>query len=353
MVFTGLAIGIILGFILQRGRFCTTGAFRDVVFAGKTRWFSAFIVLIAVHAIGLWTMVSLGVITVEPGQFPWLATIIGGFIFGVGMVLAAGCATGTYYRVGEGLIGSWFALALYATSAAAMKYGPFAPVTTGLRGITVEQGTVYETLHVSPWVLVVVLAAVATWLTVIHNRKRAKVASLPPQYSGIKHVLLEKRWNPFATAAVIGVIATLGWILSAASGRNAGLGITTASAKLATFFTTGDISLLDWSVYFVVGLIIGSFIAAKAAGEFRLRVPDATTVVKAILGGVGMGVGAAIAGGCTVGNGMVETAAFSWQGWVSLAFMVAGAGVTAKLTMSKKSSTSSSAPVARETVGVA
>jgi len=46
-----------------------------------------------------------------------------------------------------------------------------------------------------------------------------------------------------------------------------------------------------------------------------------------------MGVGAALAGGCTVGNGMVQTAQFSWQGWVALAFMLVGAGGAAKLTI--------------------
>ena len=45
-----------------------------------------------------------------------LGTIIGAFIFGIGIVLAGGCATGTWYRAGEGLIGSWVALVLYAVT---------------------------------------------------------------------------------------------------------------------------------------------------------------------------------------------------------------------------------------------
>lgn len=43
-----------------------------------------------------------------------------------------------------------------------------------------------------------------------------------------------------------------------------------------------------------------------------------------IIGGIGMGVGAAIAGGCTVGNAMVSTAQFEYQGWVSMVFMIVG-----------------------------
>ncbi|HHX48674.1 MAG TPA: YeeE/YedE family protein, partial [Brevibacterium sp.] len=114
MIITGLIVGLVLGFVFQRGRFCVTGAFRDLTLTGNTRWFSVLIVLIAVHSIGLFLLNSFGVITLEAAPFPWLASIVGGLIFGFAMVYAGGCATGTYYRAGEGLVGSWFALIFYA-----------------------------------------------------------------------------------------------------------------------------------------------------------------------------------------------------------------------------------------------
>ncbi|MBX4373179.1 YeeE/YedE family protein, partial [Mycobacterium tuberculosis] len=86
-----------------------------------------------------------------------------------------------------------------------------------------------------------------------------------------------------------------------------GLGITTPTANLLNFLVTGADGKLDWGVMLVLGILVGSFIAAKATGEFRVRVPDATTTVRSIAGGLLMGVGAALAGGCTVGNGMVQT----------------------------------------------
>ena len=51
----------------------------------------------------------------------------------------------------------------------------------------------------------------------------------------------------------------------------------------------------------------------------------------AVIGGLGMGWGAAWAGGCTIGNAMVNTATFSFQGWTALVFMVLGTGLAAKL----------------------
>ena len=47
------------------------------------------------------------------------------------------------------------------------------------------------------------------------------------------------------------------------------------------------------------------------------------------MGGALMGIGASLAGGCSIGNGLVETALFSWQGWVALPLMVLGTWASA------------------------
>ncbi|GEO94309.1 YeeE/YedE family protein [Kocuria turfanensis] len=332
MLISGLLIGAALGFVLQRGRFCVTGAFRDVWIAKNTWWLSALFVAIAVQSVGVWVLDALGVITLSSTGFAWLATIVGGFVFGFGIVLAGGCATGTYYRAGEGLVGSWFALLFYALFAAISKYGPLAGTTQALRGITTEHGTIHETLHVSPWILVALLVAVAAlWARHHLTKPRMKVATLPPERTGLNHLLFEKAWNPFATAVVIGLIALAAWPASWATGREFGLGITGPSANIANYLTTGDLEMVDWGVLLVVGILVGSFIAAKGSGEFKIRVPDAQTIVRSIAGGALMGIGAAWAGGCTIGNGLVETSMFSWQGWIGLGAMILGTGAAAKI----------------------
>lgn len=96
------------------------------------------------------------------------------------------------------------------------------------------------------------------------------------------------------------------------------------------FLATGNVERIDWGVLFVLGLIPGSYIAAKLSGEFRLRAPDARTAVRAIGGGSLMGIGAAIAGGCTIGNALVQTALFGYQGWLAFLFTFLGVGVAAR-----------------------
>jgi hypothetical protein len=332
LLLTGLLLGAALGFVLQRGRFCVTGAFRDVFVARKTKWLTAFILVIAVQAVGVAALEGMGVIGPHTDPLPLLAVVGGSLIFGFSIVLAGGCATGTIYRSGEGLVGSWIALIFYAASAGAMKYGVFADFTSWARSSTVGLTTIHETLGVSSWLLVAALGAATLYLVHRHlSVPRVPVASLPPRRTGLAHVLLEKRWDPFATAVVIGLIAIAAWPLSTATGREGGLGITTPAADIATYLVTADTTLIDWAVFLVVGIVLGSFIAAKASGEFRVRVPDATTVVRSIAGGIGMGVGAALAGGCTIGAAMVATARFSYEGWLAFAFMLLGTGLAAKV----------------------
>ncbi|WAP53194.1 YeeE/YedE family protein [Arthrobacter sp. ATA002] len=334
MLISGLFVGMALGFVMQRGRFCVTGAFRDVWVTRNTRWLTAFLVVVAVQSVGVFALDAAGVISLNSGPFPWLATIIGGFIFGFAIILAGGCATGTYYRAGEGLVGSWLALITYALFAAVMKTGPLSGLNTSLRSVTVEQNTIHSVLNVSPWILVVLLVA-GVGLAVRHhlNKPRFTMASPPASKTGLAHLLFEKPWNAFATAVVIGLIAIAAWPLSWATGREAGLGITTPSSNAVNYLVTGDPQLVDWGVLLVAGILIGSYIAAKGSGEFRIRVPDAATVVKSLSGGALMGVGAALAGGCTIGNAMVETAQFSFQGWTALVFMLLGTGLGARLTI--------------------
>lgn len=333
MLLTGLGLGIALGFAMQRGRFCVTGAFRDLWLTGSTRWLTAFLIVIAVQSVGVFALDAAGVITLAPQPFAWLATIIGAFIFGFAIVLAGGCATGTYYRAGEGLVGSWFALIFYALFSAISKTGALSGPVAALRGVTVEASTIHGVLGISPWVLVAVLVTGVGLLARHHLRRRSPLplVSLPARTTGIRHLLFEKKWGAFTTALIIAPLAILAWPLSWATGRESGLGITGPSSNIVNYLVRGDPQLIDWGVYLVIGILLGSFIAAKGSGEFRVRLPDVTTTIRSIFGGVLMGVGASLAGGCTIGNGMVDTATFGLQGWVSLVFMIIGTGAATRL----------------------
>ena len=325
MILTGLLCGLLLGFVMQRGRFCLTGGFRDMYIAKDNRMFYALLVAIAVQAVGVYALISAGVFEYNAGTFSPIAVIVGAFIFGIGIILAGGCATGTWYRAGEGLIGSWIALATYMLMAAMMRTGPLAGVTEQFTGVQFENNSMAATFNVSPWVLIIpFVALVATIVYTQLKKPKVKIPGLKPKKTGLAHILFEKRWNPFVTAVLIGLIATLAWPLSAATGRIFGLGVTTPSANILQFLVTGNVDFINWGVYLVLGVFLGSLFAAKMSGEFRFRMPDVKTGINSAGGGLLMGFGASLAGGCSIGNGLVMTAMMTWSGWVSLLFMILG-----------------------------
>ncbi|GED33113.1 membrane protein [Brevibacillus centrosporus] len=326
MIFTGLLCGALLGFVMQRGRFCLTGGFRDMFLAKDYRMFYALLIAIAIQSIGVFALIQMGLIQFKSGSFAWLGTIIGSFVFGIGIVLAGGCATGTWYRAGEGLIGSWIALFAYMLMSAVMKSGVLVPVNEAFKGYTVPTNSIPATFGTSVWPFILILTAITLYLVVKHLRKpKVAIPALRAKRTGLAHLLFEKRWHPFVTAILVGLIAMLAWPLSEATGRMSGLGITTPSANILQYIVTGDSEkYINWGVFLVLGILIGSFIAAKASREFRFRAPDAKTTISSFSGGILMGFGASLAGGCSIGNGLVMTAMMTWQGWVSLSFIILG-----------------------------
>ncbi|SDX39371.1 hypothetical protein SAMN05660923_02230 [Tepidimicrobium xylanilyticum] len=111
--------GIASGFILQRSKFCFAAALRDPFLIGSTSLSKALLISIALTTIGF-TAIKYGAYTNGqeiPGQISVinisLATIIGGILFGIGMVLAGGCASGLLMRTGEGFLTQLVALVFF------------------------------------------------------------------------------------------------------------------------------------------------------------------------------------------------------------------------------------------------
>ncbi|MDG6894223.1 YeeE/YedE family protein [Volucribacter amazonae] len=324
-IFSPLLIGSLLGFIFQRSRFCLTGGFREMYLSKNNRIFYAFLIAILLQSIGVLWLIEIGYITSPYKDFSLFSTIIGSLIFGVSIVLASGCATGTWYHAGEGLISSWIALFMYMLSAAMMRYGALNDMQKFMGQYWRMNDNLAQSLQISVWWLVAILAIITAFGVYTTLRKpKLKIASLPAKYQGIRHFLFEKHIHPFWAAIFIGILALLAWLSNAVVGKSAGLGITGPSANIITFLITGDTSRINWGVFLVLGILIGSYLAAKGSSEFKWRLPDLATVRNSVIGGLFMGIGASLAGGCTIGNGLTATAVMSSKGWISLFFIMLG-----------------------------
>lgn len=100
--------GLAFGYVLQKSRFCFTAGFRDVHLLGSTLVGRAVLLALALTTLGF-TMIKYahvalglpipGMVYVNPIG---LYTILGGLLFGIGMVIAEGCASGVLMRLGDG-----------------------------------------------------------------------------------------------------------------------------------------------------------------------------------------------------------------------------------------------------------
>ena len=314
-VLGGIALGLLLGFALQRGGFCMNTAFRSFFYEKDRSLLRAWVLVLLINVVGVQLLAELGVLYPQVAPFFWPAMMLGGFVFGVGMVMAGGCASGTYYRCGRGMLGSMGALFGFVIGTALLDGGALAGLQRALRTPTLDVGgreaTLFNLLGIETgglrWVMIGALAAAALlWLA---------RAPKPRFLIG---------WSWQRTGIVVGALAFAAWVLSAMTGRDFGLSFTQPTVALTRFVVTGDASGISVASYMVIGVPIGALLAAKATGEAVLRLPEPRTLVRQFAGGITMGTGASLAGGCNIGHSITGVSTLGIGAIVATAFIMLG-----------------------------
>jgi uncharacterized membrane protein YedE/YeeE len=360
---TFFAVGTAVGFTLQRARLCFVSAFRDMFMLHQGRTFRGLMVGLAVGTIGF--AMVMGSIVADPtvGRMPedahilpvGIATVIGGLLFGVGMVLAGGCVSGSLYRMGEGYLGSWVAmvgvmLGLYTLNRQWNWWWDVSIATSPRVWFPTSIG------YTGAIVITFALLAAAYVASLWWERKQAFVANVtirraqpaPPASVGddVRLALrgvFRREWSPLVGGVVlallnvllfikyrpIGVVGEisrwsndLGNIAGMPVGVQKGLeglaGCAAALAEGASWFTDGF--MLN------IGIIVGAFVAAVLAREFRLRIPrQPQRYVQSLGGGLVMGYGAGLGLGCTLGAFYSAIPSLALNGWVYALAMAGGA----------------------------
>jgi len=342
----GLILGIIFGIILQRGRFCMNSAFRDIIVLKEFTLIKSVILAILISMLGFAVMAFGNIITLNPKPFAPVANIVGGLIFGMGMTLAAGCASGTTYRVGEGMMGSLVALLGYSLGAYITKSGAWSEAKTILQTYKISEVgtganlTVFGSELTPIFMLIIGIVGIVVvlyfWIwPMLKSRKTADNKML--DFSDIGKKIFKNGWPWAITGSAIGILALFAYVSSAATGRNYALGITSGWAGWLKYWITGLDSALSWEVFLVVGIVIGAFISSMIAGEFKLRSPkDGKRILIQFIGGLAMGFGAVVAMGCNIGNTLSGVPLLSVGSLVSTAFIILGAWFLAYLLFMRK-----------------
>lgn len=301
MIFSGFLIGLIFGALLQRSRMCFNSAFRDVLLFKDNYLLKMALLAVAVQMILVHLLAQMGLIALAPSGLNWVANIVGAYIFGLGMVLAGGCASGVTYRAGEGLTTAWFAAIFYGGTAYAMRNGGvFSGVWKWFQGFgvtpfqyfdqTTGEGfsklylqkagqTLPSVFGVNPWIVVVICAALILWYVF-----------------GTQTSERESKMGLKTAAVLLGAVGAFAWYFSELVGRNYGMGITGGWSNIWSVWLSGK--PFSWDGLSVFGIVVGAAISAVMAKEFKLRMPrNPITYVQVMGGGIIMGFGATIGGG--------------------------------------------------------
>ena len=321
----GLCIGVLFGFFAQRSRFCLRAAvveFWNREGSGKLAiWLFAFasaIVATQLFIIQGWLDVSQARQLAAQGSLS--GALIGGLLFGIGMVLARGCSSRMLVLAANGNLRALLTGLIFAVTAQASLSGVLSPLRTTLSGWwTISGGASRDLLALLHLGNAGGLLFGLVWLAAaIHFARLAKLG----------------RATCLAGAGA-GLTVALAWLATYRIGANAfeiipvhSLSFTGPSANVLMLVLSPPGQPWDFDIGLVPGVVLGSFLAALWRKELKLEgFKDGHSMRRYIAGAICMGFGGMLAGGCAVGAGVSGAAVFALTAWIALIGMWLGAGI--------------------------
>jgi hypothetical protein len=344
VLWAAFAVSAVFGFIAQRTQFCTMGAISDIINMGAWTRMRMWGMAVGVASIGFYTMGWLGWIDTSQtiygsGRIIWLSAVVGGTLFGFGMVLASGCGSKTLVRIGAGSLKSLVVFFVMGFAAYATLRG----VLAVLRVNTVD--LVAFDIGAGGTVPMWIAAAVG-----LESGTAGLLAALILGGALVIWALMDadfRNANNLLGGAGLGLVIAAMWWVSGHLAFVAEHPLTLESVYLATntgrmeslTFTAPMAYALDWLILFsdksnvltlgvvtVAGVVVGAFVQARLGGSFRWEGFRSTQDTALHMGGAFcMGVGGVTALGCTVGQGLSGLSTLSLTSAIAVAGIVLGA----------------------------
>jgi uncharacterized membrane protein YedE/YeeE len=313
----GFAVGVGFGALARWSGFCLRGAVEDVLTrsdAPRARGFllAMAVALVAVQALVLAGVLDLSKAVVLPTQLFWGGALLGGLLFGVGMVLTGGCGTRMLVLAAGGNLRSVVVFIVFGFVAYATIRGILAPARASMMA-TMSVDLASQTLPLLAGGIVVVAAiAFVAWRRV-----------------PARHLV---------GGALIGALVAAGYLVTGVQGRDEfepvtveSLNVTRGGGDSLIYLLTWTGSKINFGIAFVGGTLVGAALVAALRREFRLEgFERPADMLRYALGGALMGAGGVLALGCTVGNGLTGVASLAPTSFIALPAMVLAAGATMK-----------------------
>lgn len=292
-----------------------SSGFRFVVTKRDTTKLKAYGLAVAVQMI-LVPLVLWG-IGADPTLPPFhpVGAVTGGLLFGASMSVAGGCAAGVWYKVGGGSLDALAAALGMILGAAALEIGPLA----GLRDLLQSPR---PPLGLTGSGVPSLLVAVPLGLVIAVALLRSRVSTAGD-------------WTWRRTGLLVGLTGVIAWPLSWWATRGSGMAVIPGTVSIVSWRLGVGSGASLWDLLFVLGIPAGAYLATRAKGPQRVAFSSWPTLLRRFLGGLGLGVGASLAAGCTVGHGLTGVPLLAPGSLVAMLAIFAGSTAVALFRMGR------------------
>lgn len=327
-----LAVGFIYGTVARASGFCLRSAVIEVIDRRPARQAAAWAIALPLAILGTQVLSHLGVIDLKDSIYlgnsvMWLALIIGGLLFGFGMVITRGCGGRHLVLAAGGNLRAWVVITILGLTAYATLRGILALPRTWIE----EAGTL--SLGETPQSLPLLIAGtegagttalmIAAGLMVIGAFAAFRLRHQPGAFGGI------------AAGLVVGLLIPASWYVSGILGfdefeptRPVSLTFTAPMGDALQFLMTYTGTAADFGITAIAGTLAGAFAWAAATRSLKAEGFDSPGHMgRYVLGAAMMGFGGVLALGCTIGAGLSGMSTLSLGSLIALASIVTGGAV--------------------------
>lgn len=324
----GFGGGALLGLAARLGRFCTLGAIEDYLYQGQSVRLRMWGLAIGIAGLGTFSLVAAGLLDPDTTIYhlaPWspIYGVLGGLLFGYGMALAGTCGFGALARLGGGDLRSFMIVLVMGIATYAAFSGPFAQIRiAGLELSQIGAGprsypdllTAVFGLGSELWGFAI-FAMLTLWVLWSPHLWRTRGAVI---------------WGALAGAAIVSGWAGSQWIAREGFGVSPVQSHSFASplGETLIYLMTSSGGGLGFGVGSVAGVLAGAFAGSVWKGQFRWEAcEDPRELGRQVAGAILMGFGAALAMGCTIGQGISAFSLLTFNAPIVFAAIFAGAAL--------------------------
>lgn len=330
-VLAGLAIGLTFGVVAQLSGFCLLSSLRNWWTANDGVRIRSFALAVAVAIAGTQVLAETGMVDISKSlylqpTFSVPVIFLGGLLFGLGMVLANGCASRALVLLGKGNLRSLLVIGVIGIAAQMTLKGLLAPIRLWLIQVSqISSGTVSLPALVSTAGIDATIARFAV----------AAIFAVGLMVFAFSDRAFRRSYGQIAAGATVGLLVLAGWLstgwLAADEFNPVPVTSLTFISPIADTLQYAMLSTgmaANFGIALVTGVLIGGFLTAIAAGKFALEgFSSPQHMLRSVSGSALMGIGGAMAYGCSIGQGLTGLSTLAIPSMVAVSGILGGAAL--------------------------